>query len=175
MMFKFKKNINSFILLLSAILALSFTRLIPHPWNFSPMIAAGIFAGFYFRHFYLGSFVIILSMFLGDLFLGLHNTMFFTYLSLAVVVLVGLYLKSLKFTNILYGTLASSIVFFIITNLGAWLTLDMYSKDINGLMQSYTMAIPFFHNTLISTFIYLYIFKTLFEFALKKKILNTSF
>jgi len=175
MMFKFKKNINSFILLLSAILALSFTRLIPHPWNFSPMIAAGIFAGFYFRYFYLGSFVIILSMFLGDLFLGFHNTMFFTYLSLAVVVLVGLYLKSLKFTNILYGTLASSIVFFIITNLGAWLTLDMYSKDISGLMQSYTMAIPFFHNTLISTFIYLYIFKTLFEFALKKKILKTSF
>ena len=175
MMFKFKKNINSFILLLSAILALSFTRLIPHPYNFSPMIAAGIFAGFYFRHFYLGSFVIILSMFLGDLFLGFHNTMFFTYLSLAVVVLVGLYLKSLKFTNILYGTLASSIVFFIITNLGAWLTLDMYSKDISGLVQSYTMAIPFFHNTLISTFIYLYIFKTLFEFALKKNILKTSF
>ena len=139
------------------------------------MIAAGIFAGFYFRHFYLGSFVIILSMFLGDLFLGFHNTMFFTYLSLAIVVLVGLYLKNLKFTNILYGTLASSIVFFIITNLGAWLTLEMYSKDINGLVQSYTMAIPFFHNTLISTFVYLYIFKTLFEFALKKKILKNSF
>ena len=174
-MFKFKKNINSVILLASAILALSFARLIPHPWNFSPMIAAGIFAGFYFRHFYLGSFVIILSMFLGDLFLGFHNTMFFTYLSLAIVVLVGLYLKSLKFTNILYGALASSIVFFIITNLGAWLTLEMYSKDINGLVQSYTMAIPFFHNTLISTFVYLYIFKTLFEFALKKKILKNSF
>ena len=75
-MFKFKENKNSVILLVFAILALSFTRLIPHPWNFSPMIAAGIFAGFYFRHFYLGSFVIILSMFLGDLFLGLHNTMF---------------------------------------------------------------------------------------------------
>ena len=139
------------------------------------MIAAGRCAGFYFRHFYLGSFVIILSMFLGDLFLGFHNTMFFTYLSLAIVVLVGLYLKNLKFTNILYGTLASSIVFFIITNLGAWLTLEMYSKDINGLVQSYTMAIPFFHNTLISTFVYLYIFKTLFEFALKKKILKNSF
>ena len=75
-MFKFKENKNSVILLVFAILALSFTRLIPHPWNFSPMIAAGIFAGFYFRHFYLGSFVIILSMFLGDLFLGFHNIFF---------------------------------------------------------------------------------------------------
>ena len=174
-MLKFKENRNSVILLVFAILALSFTRLIPHPYNFSPMIAAGIFAGFYFKHFYLGSFVIILSMFLGDLFLGFHNTMFFTYISLAIVVLAGIYLKSLKFKNILYSTLASSIVFFIITNFGAWLTLDMYSKDLNGLMQSYTMAIPFFQNTLVSTFVYLYIFKTLFEFALKKKILNTSF
>jgi len=174
-MFTFKKNINSIIVLVFAILALSFTRLIPHPWNFSPMIAAGIFTGFYFRQFYLGSFIIVLSMFLGDLFLGFHNTMFFTYLALAIVVLVGFYLKNLKFTNVLYSTIASSIVFFIITNLGAWLTLDMYTKDFNGLLQSYTMAIPFFHNTLISTFIYLYIFKTLFEFALKKKILKTSF
>ena len=174
-MFTFKKNINSINVLVFVILALSFTRLIPHPWNFSPMIAAGIFTGFYFRQFYLGSFIIVLSMFLGDLFLGFHNTMFFTYLALAIVVLVGFYLKSLKFTNVLYSTVASSIIFFIITNLGAWLTLDMYTKDFNGLMQSYTMAIPFFHNTLISTFVYLYIFKTLFEFVLKKKILNTFF
>ena len=174
-MFKLKKNINSVILLVSAILALSFTRLIPHPYNFSPMIAAGIFAGFYFRHFYLGSFVIILSMFLGDLFLGFHNTMFFTYVALAVIVLVSSYLNSLKFFNILYSTVFSSIMFFAITNLGAWLTLDIYTKDLNGLLQSYAMGIPFFNNTLLSTFIYLYIFKTLFEFVLKKKNLNISF
>ena len=87
-MLKSNNKLNSILVLALAILALSFTRLIPHPWNFSPMIAAGIFAGFYFRQFYLGSFVIILSMFLGDLFLGFHNTMFFTYLALSIAVLV---------------------------------------------------------------------------------------
>ncbi len=174
-MLKSNNKLNSILVLALAILALSFTRLIPHPWNFSPMIAAGIFAGFYFRQFYLGSFVIILSMFLGDLFLGFHNTMFFTYLALSIAVLVGMYLKNLKFTKVLFGSLASSVIFFAITNLGAWLTLDMYTKDFNGLAQSYMMAIPFFHNTLISTFIYLYIFKTLFNFVLKKNILKTSF
>ena len=174
-MLTFKKNTNKIIFVLFAILALSFTRLIPHPWNFTPMIAAGIFTGFYFRQFYLGSFVIILSMFIGDLFLGFHNTMLFTYLALAIIVLVSSYLNSLKFFNILYSTVFSSIMFFAITNLGAWLTLDIYTKDLNGLLQSYAMGIPFFNNTLLSTFIYLYIFKTLFEFVLKKKNLNISF
>ena len=74
-------------------------------------------------------------MFLGDLFLGFHNTMFFTYLSLAIVVLVGLYLKSLKFTNILYGTLASSIVFFIITNFSPMLNLVMRKTCLKKITQ----------------------------------------
>ena len=113
-------------------------------------------------------------MFLGDIFLGFHNTMFFTYLALAIVVLIGVVIKNLKFSKILYSTIASSIVFFLITNFGAWLTIDMYTKDFNGLMQSYIMAIPFFHNSLISTFIYLFVFKTLLELALKKKIIKVS-
>ena len=173
-MFNYKKNINKIFAVAFIILALSFSRLIPHPWNFSPMIAAGIFAGFYFKQFYLGSFIIILSMFLGDIFLGFHNTMFFTYLALAIVVLIGVVIKNLKFSKILYSTITSSIIFFVITNFGAWLTIDMYTKDFNGLMQSYVMAIPFFHNSLISTFIYLFVFKTLLDFALKKKIIKVS-
>ena len=148
---KFKENINSFILPIVIILALSLTRLIPHPWNFSPMIAVGVFSGFYFRQFYLSLFVVIFSMFIGDLFLGFHSLMFFTYVALAIAVLIGLYVKHFRFTEILYSGLASSVCFFIITNFGAWLTLEMYEKNFAGLLQSYTMAIPFFHNTLIST------------------------
>ncbi len=56
---KFKGNISSFVLPVVIILALSFTRLIPHPWNFSPMLAVGIFSGFYFRQLYLSLFVVI--------------------------------------------------------------------------------------------------------------------
>ena len=173
---KIKENINSFILPIAIILALSLTRLIPHPWNFSPMLAAGVFSGFYFRQFYLSLFVVIFSMFIGDLFLGFHSLMFFTYVALAIAVLIGLYVKHFKFTEILYSGLASSVCFFIITNFGAWLTHgEMYAKNFSGLMQSYVMAIPFFQNTLISTFLYLLLFKILFDLAVKKKIFKTSF
>ena len=144
-------------------------RLIPHPPNFTPILAASIFSGFYFRHFFVGLFIIIFSMFLGDLYLGFHSTMFFTYISLAVAVILGFLIKNLKFSGIIFSGLVSSFSFFIITNFGAWITLDMYEKSLAGLMNSYILAIPFFQNTLISTFLYLFLFKIFFEFIVNKK------
>ena len=172
-MTKFKKNINNLLLPIVIILSLSLTRLIPHPWNFTPMLAVGIFSGFYFKQFYLSLFIVILSMFIGDLYLGFHSTMFFTYISLAAAVIIGLYIKHFKFTEILFSGLASSVCFFIITNFGAWLTLEMYEKNLAGLLQSYILAVPFFHNTLISTLLYLAVLKLLFNFVVRKKIIKT--
>ena len=153
---------------ISLILVLALARLIPHPYNFSPMLAVGVFSGFYFRQFYLSLFIVIFSMFIGDLFLGFHSTMFFTYISLALAVVIGLFIKHFKFTEILFSGLASSVCYFIITNFGAWLTLEMYEKNFAGLLQSYVLAIPFFHNTLISTFLYLIVLKLLFDLVIKK-------
>ena len=170
---KHTKNFQSYSLPICLILILSLSRLIPHPSNFTPMLAVGVFSGFYFRNFLLGVLIVIFSMFLGDLYLGFHETMFFTYISLAVAVVFGLLIKRLKFTEILFSGLASSVCFFIITNFGAWLTLGMYEKNFAGLLQSYVLAIPFFHNTLISTFLYLILLKLLFDFTIRKKIIKT--
>ena len=138
------------------------------------MLAVGVFSGFYFRNFLLGALIVISSMFFGDLYLGFHDKMFFTYISLAIAVALGLLIKRLKFTEILFSGLASAACFFIITNFGAWLTLEMYEKNFSGLLQSYILAIPFFHNTLISTFLYLILLKLLFDFIISKKIIKTS-
>ena len=165
---EFKKFLKNYFLPISLILILSFSRLIPHPSNFTPILAVGVFSGFYFRNFLLAVLIIILSMFLGDLYLGFHDTMFFTYISLVIAVALGLLIKRLKFTEILFSGLASSVCFFVITNFGAWLTLAMYEKNFAGLLQSYAMAIPFFHNTLISTFLYLIVLKLIFDLAIKK-------
>ena len=165
---KINKNIKNYFLPICLILVLSFSRLIPHPWNFTPILAVGIFSGFYFKNFILSLFIVILSMFIGDLFLGFHSTMFFTYISLALAVVIGLFIKHFKFTEILFSGLASSVCYFIITNFGAWLTLEMYEKNFAGLLQSYVLAIPFFHNTLISTFLYLIVLKLLFDLVIKK-------
>ena len=102
MMYKFTKIIKSFLLPVSLILVITLSRLIPHPYNFTPVIAAGIFSGFYFRQFFLVFFIIILSMFVGDLYLGFHNTMFFTYIALIVPVALGIMIKRFRFSEILY-------------------------------------------------------------------------
>ena len=162
-------NNRAYIYLIILIAFLVQLRLIPHPPNFTPILAAGIFSGFYFRPFILGLFVVILSMFLGDLYLGFHSTMFFTYISLAIAVVIGLLIKQFKFLQITIGGLVSSVCFFLITNFGAWITLDMYEKNFAGLINSYTLAVPFFQNTLISTVLYLFLFKILFEFIINKK------
>jgi len=169
------KNLKNYFLPIFLIIVLSFSRLIPHPWNFTPVLAMGIFSGFYFKNFILSSFIVVFSMFVGDLFLGFHSTMFFTYTSLIIAVVLGLLIKKFKFTEILFYGVASSVCFFLVTNFGAWLTLEMYEKSFAGLLQSYILAIPFFHNTLISTLLYLILLKLLFNLFVKKNIIKFSF
>ena len=172
-MIKFK-NLKHFVLPIGLILALSISRLIPHPSNFTPILAAGVFVGFYFRNFILSIFIVISSMFIGDLVIGFHSTMIFTYSSLILAVAIGLLIKKFNFKEILFSGLSSSVIFFAVTNFGSWLTLEMYEKNFSGLLQSYFMGIPFFHNTLISTLVYLIFLKLLLEFLIKKKLINIS-
>jgi len=148
--------------------------MIPHPHNFTPILAVGVFSGFYFKEFFLGSLIVILSMFIGDLFLGFHSTMIFTYVSLVAAVSLGLLIKNLKITSILFTGISSSVIFYLVTNFGAWLTIPMYEKNFAGLIQSYVLAIPFFHNTLLSTLLYLVVIKLFFDFSIKRTAKITS-
>ena len=171
---KFYNKFQFYIFPIILILILSFSRLIPHPSNFTPILAVGIFAGFYFQNFILSFFIVIFSMFLGDLYLGFHSTMFFTYSALLVSVLTGYLIKNFKFFEIFISGLISSLSFFIITNFGAWLTLAMYEKSLSDLIKSYVLAIPFFHNTLISTFLYLIALKLFINFLHNRKIIKAT-
>ena len=169
---KLYKKYQHYTLPICLIFILSFSRIIPPPSNFTPILAVGIFSGFYFKNFIKSFFIVLLAMFIGDLYLGFHNTMFFTYTSLALAVLIGIFIKQFKFNEILASGFASSIMFFVITNFGVWALSGMYVKTFSGLLQSYIMAIPFFHNTLISTLVYLAIFKLLFEISIRRKLIK---
>ena len=62
-----------------------FSRLIPHPPNFTPIIAVAIMSGYLFRNFYLSFLVLLISMLISDLFLGFYNLIFFVYISLFLI------------------------------------------------------------------------------------------
>ena len=142
-----------------SIIALVQFRILPHPPNFTPILAAGIYAGYFFKKFYLAAFIIFFGMLIGDLYLGLHGFMFFTYSALLFPVILGIYLKKDNSLNLLISSLFSSIVFFIVTNFGVWLLSGMYENNFNGLIKCYIAAIPFFHNTILSTLIFVYLIK----------------
>ncbi len=129
------------------------SRFVPHPPNFTPIGGVALFSGATLNK--KQAFLIPLAaMFISDLFLGLHSTIPYVYGSLVLIVLVGMQLKKIKFTNLLLASLISSVLFFVVTNFGVWFSTDLYPKNINGLMQSYILALPFFKNTLLSDLFY---------------------
>jgi hypothetical protein len=57
-------------------------------------------------------------------------------------------------TNTAFAAVASSVIFFLLTNFGVWMTSAIYAKSAEGLMQAYVAGIPFFQNSLLGNLIY---------------------
>ena len=51
------------------------------------------------------------------------------------------------------GAVMGAFIFFLITNFGVW-SYGSYGYSIEGFMLCYSLALPFFGNTLISTIIF---------------------
>lgn len=128
------------------------SRLVVHLPNFTPVLALALFGGFYLSP-RRAMFMPLVMMMLSDLLIGLHETILFTWGSVLLISFLGLLLRSRKnFGNVALAATAASVLFFIVTNFGAWLA--MYPKTSLGLQQCFVAALPFFRNTLLSTLIY---------------------
>jgi hypothetical protein len=151
------------------IFAAAFVRLIPHPPNFAPIAAMALFGGAYFSKKWAAFIVPITAMFITDLFLGFHETMWAVYLSFVLIVVIGmLMLKEKKISNVFFASVISSVSFFVITNFGIWLSTLYYEKTGAGLAMCYTAAIPFFHQTLLGDLFFVAILFGLFEIVKAK-------
>jgi hypothetical protein len=143
------------IVLVCMILAAAASRLIPHPPNFAPIAALALFGGGYFRDRRLAFLVPLGALFLSDLVIGFYSQMYVVYGSFILIVCIGLLLrKRRKPRAIAVATLASSILFFVITNFGVWALGSLYPRTISGLLACYVAAIPFFQNTLLGDAVY---------------------
>jgi hypothetical protein len=150
------QNYKRQILLAGLIILAVITRLIDHPANFSPIMAIAIFSGAFFEDKKLAFLIPLSAMFISDLFLGFYLISIFVYSSFAIGLFIGFYLRNrIKVTNIIIASLVGSVVFFLITNFGAWLTDPMYQPlTTESLIRCYNMAIPFFRTTLAGDLIY---------------------
>jgi len=143
------------LILIGILLAAALSRLIPHPPNFTPIVAMGLLGGAFLNDKKLAVLVPIMAMLLADLLLGFHNTMIWVYGSLLLITGIGMLLKGrVSLINTGAATLGSSLLFFVVTNFGVWLSGTFYAKTLAGLMQCYSMAIPFFANSLAGDIVY---------------------
>tara|TARA_Y100000590_G_scaffold409771_1_gene502242 strand:+ start:972 stop:1472 length:501 start_codon:yes stop_codon:yes gene_type:complete len=133
-----------------------FARLIPHPPNFTPILAIALFAGMSFKNKYFFC-IPLLAMLISDYFLGYHSSIIWVYISILLIFYLGhLFKQKYTFKNIFILSLTSSLIFFLITNFAVWVI--GYPKSISGFIACYIAALPFFHNTLFSTMFYTFIF-----------------
>ena len=144
----FKKAILAIIILIAA-----FSRLLPHPPNFTPIIAMGLLGGVHFKNRQFAVIFPLLAMFISDLVLGFHGTLIWVYSSIVIISLCSSLLKP-KMLHLGGASLASSIFFFIVTNFGVWMSNSFYPKTLAGLGTCYVAGIPFFQNAVAGDLIY---------------------
>ena len=156
------------ILICAIIFLVSLTRIFPHPPNFTPILALAIFGGAYLPNRITAISLPIISMFISDLIIGFHSQIFSIYATIILLSILGHLMKTKNFKNFAITGFTGSLIFFIITNFSVWLGGSLYPLTIDGIIQCYIMAIPFFHNTLISTMLFLTILFFGYTFAEKK-------
>lgn len=148
------------------VLMAALSRLLPHPYNFTPIGAMGLFGAAYFTRKYLAFIIPFAALLVSDFLLNnlIYARMYpefynegivwfgnlWVYGAFALIITLGLVvLRKVKIGNLLIASLSASIIFFLITNFGSMMIDPVYPKNGAGLMAAYTAGIPFFWNTLL--------------------------
>jgi hypothetical protein len=145
-----------FWLSLALVMAGVVLRVVPHPWNFAPIGAIALFAGAHFERRFFAIAVPLLTMLIGDAFIGFHSLMPVIYATYALIAVIGMLLRNHR-TNVAAiggSVLLSSTIFYLITNYAVWAMGTTYAKTTSGLVACYVAAIPYFGNTLASDAIF---------------------
>tara|TARA_B100000780_G_C21063345_1_gene427510 strand:+ start:271 stop:831 length:561 start_codon:yes stop_codon:yes gene_type:complete len=159
---------TKFWIITSSIIAISLTRFLPHPPNFTALGAMALFGGAIYTDNWKRFLIPILALFLSDLVL---NNVFLSqwyegfvwvtpgagYLYGAMVATIALgqfMIKELKTTNIALAAVISSVLFFLVTNFGVWAGGAMYPKTGAGLIMAYEAGLPFLLNTLAGNILF---------------------
>lgn len=157
--------------LVGMILIIGLYRLLPHPFNVTPVMAMALFAGTYFDKKVFAFVVPLAAMLLSDIFLGFHGTILFVYGAMALSVLLGFLLrKGVTTSKVIGASVLGSVLFFMITNFGVWLVGSFYPKDFTGLMACYTAGIPFFERTLFGDLFFNAILFISYGYMVQKKV-----
>lgn len=165
---KLNKSIVWSLLLL--IVVASLYRIIPgRPYGFAPQWAMAIFAGAIIKDRKWALLVPVMSMFISDLFYqllyinhlsvipGFYEGQWINYILFASVTFFGFLIRKITVTNVLAVSLVAPTYFFIVSNFLTWVGVGdapQYPKTFSGLLECYTLAIPFYRTSLLATLVF---------------------
>jgi len=161
----FQEKSSTHVFVLRAILAAAMIilaavlRIVPHPWNFTPIGAMAIFSGAMFRDRRVTFLFPLAALFAGDLFVGLHRLMPVVYASFLLSVFIGTWLaKRPTILRIGGAVFLGALQFFLVTNFAVWQLFRTYPHTLTGLAACYIAGLPFFANTLAGDALYATLF-----------------
>ena len=160
-----KKKLLLIILFIAVIF---FGRVLPHPYNFTPLIAVTLLSSFAISNRMLALVVPLMGFWLSDLFMNnvvyagyysnftiFNSGMIWTYGAILLVGLMGSsFINKISSGKVVLASLSGSTIFYIISNFGVWVLSPMYAKSVTGLIQCYTLALPFYGTSLIGDLLY---------------------
>lgn len=164
------------------ILLAALTRVLNHPPNMAPIAAIALFGAVYFKKRAHAFILPIIALLCSDILLevtynagiqpnkGFYGLSGLIYITFIGIVLIGFLLnKKFNVLTLIPATLGGSVLFFIVTNFGVWV-LDpiAYTRDFSGIIRCYTLAIPFFKNTLIGDMAYVTLLFGSYELIIKR-------
>ena len=161
-----KKERNKNILVASIVILAILSRLVPHPPNFAPITGIALFSSKKLNNKLFSVFLPIIPLFISDLFIGISFINIFVYLSFILIYFLGSISPKIDAKTVFL----SSIIFFILTNLGVWYL--GYPKNNEGLIACFTLALPFFVNTILGDLFYSFILFRSFKSAKKFKLIS---
>lgn len=148
------------LIFLGMIALTAMSRLLPHPPNFTPLIAIALFSGALLKNRPVLAYVVPLgAMVISDFFIGFHSLSGVVYLSMVPAVWVGQFAnkdsgeaRRVKFFGRWFGLgIVADLFFFVMSNLGVWWLSGYYEHSLAGLSQCFVLALPFLLNQVLGT------------------------
>ena len=130
-------------------------RLLPHPWNFTPLMAIALFAGSYARRAGTAVLVTLFAFAFSDAVMGFYPGFWYVYAAALIPVLLGRMVHTRNSAGaIAAAAIVSSLSFFLITNFMFWASGELYPRTMAGLSACYLAGIPFYRNQALGDVVY---------------------
>ncbi len=156
---------------LGIFLVLAASRFIPHPPNFTSLLALSFYVPALLGKRFIPA--LLISFAITDFLIGFHNTTLFTWGSVLLIGLIVNYFNSSIIYRVL-GSLLGAVIFFVLTNFGVWVT-GFYGYTFTGLISCYLLAIPFFAYSLISTLTFSSLIEIVYKLKQKNNLIFKNF